>query len=485
MECIMDNEPTSSSPTAPPLLRLPVELLEAIFELAYEGGPDGGPVCRTLLPMHRRGLYSAISLTTYAALARLQVALSEDNARLVHSLRLKMETDRGGVSDWYTRQHEAQDFVQNFLLRLTNLKCLRLYYLRPLYLGTFLTDPRAPLHLTNLRTLELLPLVDPFALANPLDMLFLQHLHAYSSLTSLSIRVSKHTAHLLYSSSTAAPADNITSVRLQASAFGRWTVPGHFASAFPRLRSLELHNNPGNPSDPSTFPDFRGLLSVAPVGLTSLVLFTRAPREPVSYPDRSVNELLGRFTNLERLNMGAASFTPDALGAVLSTLPRLEYLAFQERAPVTDQLLFSILEPPHRLPALKHLVLKHVFAKYGTRLASVEWKLSPTAAATPFHVYPDWVAPVWPSGGTSDGIRAAVKSARRAGINIEGSAVQALHWERRYRAERDACAMLWGAVHDDYTEARELLGEKAVNDFIRKEEGTEALQAKVRANKEA
>ncbi|GAA5844047.1 hypothetical protein JCM11251_003009 [Rhodosporidiobolus azoricus] len=125
------------------LTNMPVEVLEEIFDIAYAEKPPSGPICRTLLPFHRRRI-SHLSLpgdlkqkhrdllfTSLDRLTSLKLVGCKDVVRQLTALPrpanlLRLELLRCTLKPPGKSASEAQVALSNILSNFSSLRVLRL-----------------------------------------------------------------------------------------------------------------------------------------------------------------------------------------------------------------------------------------------------------------------------------------------------------------------------------------------------------------------
>ncbi|BGP19191.1 hypothetical protein JCM10213v2_007278 [Rhodosporidiobolus nylandii] len=226
----------SQEPFTSHLLRLPIELLEAIFRLAYEGGLVVG-LCRALAPLQRRVLYRKVEVREYESLELLPRTLEDSNeiALVIEDLAAERAWGR-------TRRLAATRFVDG-LCRLSNLRSLHLQRLKDPYLGSFLSSVLPAFSLPKLTHLRLHIARDPRAPYNPLDERHLRHLSLFPSLATLRIEAPASVAALPYTSQRPPPLARLKTLSLASGRLVFWALPPHFGESFPNLKALQLRDN--------------------------------------------------------------------------------------------------------------------------------------------------------------------------------------------------------------------------------------------------
>lgn len=260
------------------------------------------------------------------------------------------------------------------------------------------------------------------------------------------------------------PAALLTKLCIMGDVFSLWEDPNLGALA-PNLVDLELE-------DHEWCASFAAVLRTAPVGLRRLILRAQAmlPSSDVVEPvECLLDDVLPRFLDLEHLELCQCCFTPASLLSYLRSLTNLRTLAFGEGALADDALLRSILVGPHRLHSLRRLTLVHVYIRCGSTYASKGWQLPPVGDdfGNTGRMWGTWVRPLWPAGCTQQGLDAALQAAQTHGVvAIDGSALEATACEEAYDGERRMSLLLVGDETGDYCEARRVLGDDVVDEYL-------------------
>lgn len=443
-----------------PLLRLPHELLDVIFEDAYEDDAHPKPICRALRAFAEKRCFRDVVLENYPSFARFCSTMERSPrlAPLVRTLkfdyryceapnsRVVRTTRSGAVSG---RIVDLQDF-RGLLEKLGNLLSLRVIDLDPDLTQVLTCGHLGPSSLPKLRNFSLvqekISQVDEEAWAAQLARL--------SSLVSLDLRIFDRPVPL----PRLKQYPNIRALAVSGCHFDSWPA-FDFSAAFPNLTAFKAHERDG-------VSVFRRIVETLPQSLDFLHL-TNKPfgdyRSPLPQP---IDDLLPEFVQVDDLYLGSGTFTLPRLNAYLATDPFLVAIGFGLEAPITDDFLLQLLDPETGALYLEELTLDHVDCVRGTTMASQGYKLSPDAAETLWHTYPEWFGPVWPAGCSQEGLRKVLHKAAEAEIKVEGSALEVFAWEDEYSGEVYDALMSWGLEHGDFAEARDMFGDAAVDSFL-------------------
>ncbi|GAA5972402.1 hypothetical protein JCM11641_001828 [Rhodosporidiobolus odoratus] len=278
------------------LLRLLIELLEQIFNLAYGEGPFGGPVCRALLPYHRKALYSTIVLRRDTLLHRLPGTLEHCSvfSRMVRHLET---VDSGTVrSSW--EEKRSGEHRQNVLQHLPALQTLSLTSERLFSTANELNSQVAA-RLKSLTILHLTLVTLPRK-CSQLDPAFLQHYACFPSLHTLYFEDDGDLLALPYSDVPPVPLARIL------------------------LSRLDLMD-PSIPSwDQPTFSNFTSFLAAISKRLVWLRLHTQSLPMPGRTATASADYYLPYFAHLEHLELCHSFFPaelPTTIRSHLTLLP--------------------------------------------------------------------------------------------------------------------------------------------------------------------
>ncbi|GAA5895866.1 hypothetical protein JCM6882_001398 [Rhodosporidiobolus microsporus] len=428
----------------PPLLRLPAELLDAIFELAYEDEKPSEPLCRALLPFHQSEVYRNVEVDTVRRL-NLFRRVVRDEAE-VRSLVKSLEVDSSNEEDLLVLP-EPRNFV-SLLNRLPQLRRLALQGFDAFHFDAVLANA-ASISLPRLRQLE----VQPSRWVTLSPQTTLTSLAAFSSLHELTLRID-HFANSFFSPSVVVTMPSVQSLTL-VSARPEFSTPLNIEALFPRLRNLSL-------SDETSWPTYREVLLRTPPTLSALTLQSAALLNGEQYPELFLTDVLGRFTQLAHLELCEDVFDPSTILPILHLLANLRHLVFGPGAPVSDNLLLSLVDPDTKPSALQRLTLNYVEAQRGDSIEDHDWSLSLQAGETDGHTYPGWEAPYWNFDSSETGLWAAQTSAWESGIEVDGTALDAIGWDNEHGLEVFWCTILWCCEQGDLDEANDLYGQNFV-----------------------
>ncbi|BGP00636.1 hypothetical protein RTBOTA2_004913 [Rhodotorula toruloides] len=432
-----------------PLLRLPYELLDTIFEYAYEDDERPGPVCRALRQFAQKRLWRDLVITTYRSLARFCRTVNSGSrlAGHIRSLNLNfarpLDVNRTAFAGRASRRLVGAKSFSSTLSRLNKLETLLMINFDGELAGVLSS---ADLELSALPRLRLLEVHGrDMSIAD--DTTWMRRL---AGLREIRLFDAKYLPR--------AKTTPMQAVKLVLSGIDLDAWPGYnFASAFPAMRSFEA-------SDTMVDSRFRELVLALPKNLRRLRLVNSHFR-PQMGTDGSLDDVLPNFDQLESLYLCDGTFTAPRLRIFLDTANSLVSLGFGRNSPVTDAFLRSLVEGPTRLLHLRALELDYVSCGRGLTMESQGYRLSAEANYTTFHIYPGWWEPDWPVDCSEMGLLWVVHAAKHLGVTLTGSAMKAYNWEDDYHREIYDALMTWGLEVDDFKEARQFYGDEVVRDF--------------------
>ncbi|GAA6016961.1 hypothetical protein JCM10207_007862 [Rhodosporidiobolus poonsookiae] len=390
------------------LSRLPPELLERIFELAFEEGPDPkGPASRALLPFDRAARFKGVTIHEPDGYVRLLdlVTRRPDIGGLVKKLECSYEANLR--SDF--------PFLQLFTL-LSNLSALCICDEYPPPIAEFTFTAAFPLAVPHLKAFNIemsYDMVDGWAPAR------YRHLAALPYLTDLVIRLECSPINLaaigLTDETYTFPC--LLSLELASGFYQRppdETVP--MIKACPSLRTLVLVN--------WEVADYTQALSAAPSSLEHLALGVAVDCEVLEWDTQpvAVDTLLPRFPHLTALHLGPGMFSQTTLLKNLQHLPALSSISFGALAAAGSNLLHRLVSGQSRLPSLKHLKLD-MYCLLHSRGTPEQPVFSLYCGWTGMWRYYDPTAD--PQQLEPDEAAALVAAAAREGITVDGSVPEA------------------------------------------------------------
>lgn len=315
--------------------------------------------------------------------------------------------------------------------------------------------------------------VVPTTLSNPSSLKCLDHLGCdqwpsstwaselaiFTELVELNLEIMGADEEAAPHTPAGAPMSRLRRLSLRGDGMSTWAAPPLHIWA-PNLVALTLE-------DIQPFAWFAPILGTAPVDLRKLVVVCEDPDvEPQNVQSTAAGALDGvlpRFSSLEHLELCRGSFTPERLVPYIRTLSTLRVLAFNERAPVSDNLLRSLVNESLASPGLQHLILDHVKVQRGPTVASRGGRLPSRSHEGRRGMWAGWQAPVWPRGGSEAAMWDVVDALQAQGVVVSGTALEVRGWEDEYRAERRVVQLARSDLVHDYTLARRYLGDDVVD----------------------
>ena len=490
------NSSSSSSPNSinpPPLLRLSNEILSTIFAFACELGGNRPstrkPICRRLLPFQRAQLYRRVQLRSYKALTSFRdtVTGSSSIAGSVRHLYIEAGDDSRNIEADDEDAFNAASERRRLRLRSD---CDDRKIVTPVDFAALVPS------LNRLESLETLALDEQL-----LDVVFLDQ-EASRSLSSLQdVECARQEGRLVPDECDAGRwvqrlscLPRLANLTLRQWCIDRPIVPAMPAPpSFPYLTRLVLQAGPTSaqpswigPALDKMAPNlveleledwklewFTSALATAPVGLRILSLINTSEFVCGGTPSRApVNDVLGRFKNLEQLRLGHGALDmsePTAGLNALLALDKLQHLIFDDTDLLSDSFLLALLSNPNHLPNLATLELNHVVSTRGRTVKSMHGALPPRKERRQHSHWPmwgDWVAPWYVEGCSERGQLEVWTAAVERGVLLEGEARTSIDWRDAFEAEQSAAHLALGDLTGDYLRARPVLGNDVVDAHI-------------------
>ncbi|GAA6029832.1 hypothetical protein JCM8097_001069 [Rhodosporidiobolus ruineniae] len=427
----------SSSSTPSKLLSLPVELLHAIFSLAYppSGRRPTTPICKALHPLLLDLVYAKPTLKSYAAVEKLcaTVTAKPEMGALVKDLivsipwasrKLNKPTKEHGIPELLPRKA-----VLHLFSSLKNARSLEIHGSTPLVRLVLLPE-------TAVAALPAMQLVvldctfrgwdDPFHPAHYAALPFYRHLN------SLCLVVNR-----LPSSIESSLSDASWVPPLVFPCLSQFSIEGPIASSMSVRNLLSAFDNIvvlyliDNISKASILPVLHSL----PSGIR---LFELAIDSDWGVYDHRLETFLPTWDSLEVVEFaGFTAATSPSFYDTLRALPNLATLRFGLDASVSTDELTALISGPRKHPSLKTVILEHTSGKMGTRIED-------DADGEPFYdsddepsVYGDWRLPVFTASCSRKGLKALLEVAAGSGVKVEGNAVDAIQVAQAFEHECD------------------------------------------------
>ncbi|GAA5909793.1 hypothetical protein JCM6882_002675 [Rhodosporidiobolus microsporus] len=438
------------------LSTLPVELLEWIFELAYEDGENTmtGAISRALLVFDRKERFKRIEVKGVEQLLRFR-ELVEGSAHL-HALLGLLVFDECDTARQGQPPHPTSEQMQRLFTLLTRIRRIDLRH-NCNNLHNFLLSPAsAGAFPTFLSEISLRP--------SDCSLSRLSNLNAFPSVTQLSLRMDEcyRSTELVASAaeSTYHTLPHITRLVLREEYLDLDSTTSIVESCT-NLEALTLN-------DPQNEPDFEPFLPRLPITLNSLSLLTITCFDDWSNP---CDHHLLRLSQLTSLTLGEGTFDHSTLFNNLRALPTLTRLTFNRGAIVSASDLLSLVSGPLRHPSLTGLTLDMLtIGERGWRIQEDgEGQLHPEHAKGKKHAAPDWVVPEFTDPDerfSTSGVEGLVSAGERNGVKVVGSAVEGVEVYRDWRVEVVECLLVYGGEKGNYGELREFVGDEEAEKLL-------------------
>ncbi|GAA5974714.1 hypothetical protein JCM5350_001260 [Sporobolomyces pararoseus] len=407
---------------------LPPELLEDIFnQVQLSKTHRLAPLSKSLLPFVQQPLFETLCVKTYEAfefLCQAVVARPELGSYIkiphVHVAMVDPENQTKNPP----KEVEDPRFPSNKLIKrlfLSLVKVRSLVLTGSTRVASLVLDPVvAASSLPQLRSLYLASTFNNFR--DPFHPCHYQSLQFYSELRQfkLSIFRSSKSIHA-YPKTQVEPFSfrtEIVDVSLSGPLGSSLVSVHHLLTSFGSAPLLSLHDTSkesqmdeilDNICDPE-YLDYLHLKRFASDG---------------GPPDDGWFHKLERFENLTFLALeGICSSVTTDFYSSLRTLEQLGHLTFGEEAQVSLFKLTKLITGPEKLNSLHCISFDNVFGRVGTFLE--EEGIPYWDDELGWTAYPDWVLPDWNRGFTEDELMMFVAEAKKEGIHVEGTALEAI-----------------------------------------------------------
>ncbi|GAA6037843.1 hypothetical protein JCM8097_005066 [Rhodosporidiobolus ruineniae] len=418
------------------LFRLPSELLQHVFDLAYYSRQPPSLLCRALAPFVVRARWQVVEVKGYEQLVRFSAKVNIDSSIATAVVSLNIAQD-----PLWTRSAEDSEAMRTLTLLPF---CRKLKRLETLHVDTSwdvvqeafetLQDPEAMPHLSALRVYCIFP-----ATQDPLDPPFWTFLSQRPRLSTLRVeepdggggrqRVRRQSAGLSPSSVTSLHCSEMSS------------SPELFAALFPLLTNLSVDVT----WDTVQLQPFFYALS-SPARLTTLSVSNSGDDE------FQLSSVLPHFSSLVSLTVcsGCASDTL-AFYAALRRLPKLHFLRFIYGSSILASELGRLVVGPDEHPALADICLDHLWAIMGpsVRDFGAFWDEN-TKAWTP-HDY-GWELPD-ELGDDFAALEWAAQAAEERGRAFYGDTFEAIEVHNAYEWEKKVVKKRWKGVKAPFSPA--------------------------------
>jgi hypothetical protein len=164
------------------------------------------------------------------------------------------------------------------------------------------------------------------------------------------------------------------------------------------------------------------------------------------HPRGCINEKLARFRNLSTLIIGGScSNLKPSFYSSLRSSTSLESILFSDKAPVSLKEVMKLVTGSGKMESLQSITFDNVKGNLGTKFepgGEPYWD----HGRDEFGVYPDWVLPAWSKDFSEEDLFDLTEVAAEEGINVDGSAVEAIGVLAEYEDEVSRLA----AFEEDY-----------------------------------
>jgi len=139
----------------------------------------------------------------------------------------------------------------------------------------------------------------------------------------------------------------------------------------------------------------------------------------------SLPDQLKAFTSLVALTLLSdfTSLTPS-LYSSLHVLP-IEILKFETTSRVALSRLFALVSGPTKHDTLQFILLDQIKGKVGTRIEDAGEPYY-NAETEEWELYSDWILPLWTEDFSEEGLVEFIEVAKKGGITVKGSTVDAI-----------------------------------------------------------
>lgn len=183
----------------------------------------------------------------------------------------------------------------------------------------------------------------------------------------------------------------------------------------------------------------------SPPDIYTLELY--APGLDLTSSDLTRAGSLCEFQHLSYLSVGGACSSASSFYSTLGHIA-LEVLAFREGAEVDLGQLTKLIKGPERMESLETIVLDTVKGKIGTRIEEegVPYK---DGVEGEYQTYPNWEFPKWTKRFSRRGLEKLWRVAERNGVQLSGSAIDALEVEDEYEEELEILRAFESGIESD------------------------------------
>ncbi|GAA5837609.1 hypothetical protein JCM5353_003268 [Sporobolomyces roseus] len=405
---------------------LPPELLDDIFEKSHDyKSPITTPLSKSLLPFQERLLFPKLTARSYQSLERLCMIAQRRPEALVHARFFSVSIDRETGTKDMAKEVKDVGTPSNKLVKLLFRKMPKL------------TTSSFP-------NLTFLTLASTFrTTADPFHPALYTSLQYYSELEFVTIVVWRTPKSIQ-------PYEKpLPQILPFLSKVVDVSLDGPLSASLPSVKALLFSFGvlfAISLTDTSKTARIYHLIDglFEPEELQSLSL-ALPQHNQASRPVPSDLVKLTKLTSLEFLSFGGRA-TPGTF-SLLQALPLIS-LTFEPDAQVSLSELTKLVTGDTKHKTLKGLELNNVAGMVGTRIED-EQEPYYDVDCDMIDVYPDWILPDWTDEFDEDGLVKFVTIAEKEGIEVEGTAVEAIGIEDEFDEEQ--------AILADYEEGFEEL----------------------------
>ncbi|GAA5972702.1 hypothetical protein JCM3765_000978 [Sporobolomyces pararoseus] len=436
------------------LSRLPATILHRIFDIVKSlGAPLIRPIERRYVQSQQKPLFHRVSIKSYEQLDQLcKTAEGKPNLmRCIVHLHFDIELDQPAGLDVDTPS-EAKDplvpssdqFIKTLFPLLSEL--LDISISGSSRLASLVLRPEvAAFSLPKLSRLHLCSTFSDFD--DPFNPSYYSTLSYYTHLRHLTLSVLRNPQSIRLSSKPTPPDlqldHGIVSLELSGPLTASQTSVKRLLTQIGYFDSLKLRDQCHN-SLIFEFVDVAADLDCSS-DLENLDIY--APSLDSATLERSLVQRLGSFETLSRLPVGGACSSAPSFYSTLAYLS-LEVVVFEEGAEVDLAKLTKLIKGPEKMESLETIILQTVKGKIGTR---IEEKGVPYKEGIDgeYQTYPDWEFPKWTKEFSRRGVEKLWRVAERNGVQLGGSAIDALEVEDEYEEELEALRAYESGVESD------------------------------------
>ncbi|GAA5833388.1 hypothetical protein JCM5353_008435 [Sporobolomyces roseus] len=416
------------------LTSLPAELIHEIFDHLHESTPSlTSPLSKSLLPFQQHHLFKRVHITSYEQLRQGCVMAENQLNPLVHienlTISIKSVLKEGTLQETEDRLIPTSDQVQLFYRRLVNTKLLYIYGSSRLA-SLLLTSHVAASSLPSLACLSLrssfIGFHDPF---HPSHYAVLS---SYDNLSFFSLDVDRDSSTIQPYPKPIAELNRFTTKISRLSLCGPLsssvTSVKALISSIDYLTLLSLEDDSETSRLYSLLDDFQNCADILYLDLVR----TGGGGEP---PQGEIVDTLHRCPNVIDLRVGGrCNLLSPSFYTALRKLP-LKRIEFSCEADVSLSELTALVTGPGKLKTLESIEFNNAEGKKGPRIEDEGPYVGEDLDGDVWGIHPEWELPVWTPTFNRASLTMFIVAAEREGIEVGGSAVEALAVEDGYDDE--------------------------------------------------